>query len=83
MNYKVGDKVRIKSREYFIEKYGEKSMPFGYFPNKWQTTGKIGRVIYSTDHYVVVTVDKHTGEWAFLIEDVKPTVTLIDPRSLK
>ena len=91
MSYKVGGKIRIKSREYFIEKYGVNSqgqprLPYGGLRRgKEQVLGTV-QVIYDVDNYPqgdVKIIAPDGDPFNFKIEDVEPAVTLIDPRSLK
>jgi len=83
MSYKVGDKIRIKSREHFIEKYGAHRMPFGITMGKIEALGKMYPIYkrFRGDAVEVIVSNGQIG--TFKIEDVEPAITLIDPRDLK
>jgi len=79
---KVGDKVRIKSREYFIEKYGTHDsilrLPFGTTPVK-ETLLDTTQTVHGLYRADALEVMANYQRWTFKLEDVD----LVPQRSVK
>lgn len=83
-NFKVGDKVRVKSREHFDTAYRRTNNY--HHPNGWvnSMTLLIGTTVTIKDRAGASVCLQGTERTAwFSINDIEPATTIIDPRSLK